>query len=216
LCERTEVKRGEHFEFIVSGNIDRYSIALGNVRFIHRQFNRPVLPANLRQLTESKRRLFRQRKLVLAGMTKRLEAAWDAQGGLALGVSVYAATEMLDNPLYLLGVLNSKLLSYLFRIRFQAKRLAGGFLAINKGQLAKLPIRVIDFAVAEDKRRHDRIVALAQQMSTLLSQPRDGGHAALTVERQIASIDTEIDRLVYSLYALTEDEVQTIETSVRS
>jgi hypothetical protein len=49
-----------------------------------------------------------------------------------------------------------------------------------------------------------------------LSQPRDGGHAALTVERQIASIDTEIDRLVYSLYALTEDEVQTIETSVRS
>ena len=58
---------------------------------------------------------------------------------------------MVDNPLYLLGVLNSRLLSYLFRIRFQAKHLAGGFLAINKGQLAKLPIRVIDSSVAEEE-----------------------------------------------------------------
>ena len=47
-------------------------------------------------------------------MSRRLEAAWDDRG-LALGVQVFAASEFQVDPFYLLALLNSKLLSYLFR-----------------------------------------------------------------------------------------------------
>lgn len=216
LYEKADAPGGECFEFVASGNIDRYFVGLGNVRFMHRQFARPVLPADYRHLTPNKQRLFRERKLIIAGMTRRLEVALDDRGGLALGVSVYAAADMIDDSRYLLGLLNSRLLSHLFRIRFHAKHLSGGFLAINKGQLARLPIRVIDFAVAEQRRKHDEIVALAGRM-TSLKQRRGTVGAGLNdaiLERQIASTDAQIDRIVYELYGLTEDEIRIVEASI--
>lgn len=217
LCEKADAPGGDGFEFVVSGNIDRYFVALGNVRFMHRQFARPVLPADRRHLTPNKRRLFGERKLVVAGVTRRLEVALDNRGGLALGVSVYAVADMVDDPRYLLGLLNSSLLSHLFRIRFQAKHLSGGFLAINKGQLARLPIRVIDFAVAEERKKHDEIVAHAERMTRLIERRDAAGadRAGAVLEGQIVSTDAEIDRLVYRLYGLTEDEVRVVEASIR-
>ncbi|NLF71638.1 MAG: N-6 DNA methylase [Candidatus Anammoximicrobium sp.] len=215
LREQADAGGGECLEFVVSGNIDRYALEFGGVRFMNRTFTRPVLPADRGHLTENKRRLFRSSKLVIAGMTKRLEVAPDLRGGVALGVSVYAAAGLADNPLYLLGVLNSKLLSYLLRIRFQAKHLAGGFLAINKGQLAKLPIRVVDPAVAEDRQRHDRIVSLAEKMTVLVRQRgRSGFRRDAILERQIDSLDAEIDQLVNELYRLTDAEIRLVREAI--
>jgi hypothetical protein len=215
LCERATVGGGEYFEFIVSGNIDRYAIRFGEVRFMNRTFTRPVLAADRPHLTETKRRLFREPKLVVAGMTKRLEAALDAAGGVALGVSVYAARRLADDPRYLLGVLNSSLLSYLFRIRFQAKHLAGGFLAVNKGQLAKLPIRVIDFSLAEDRRRHDQIVELSDQMLALVRRREAvaSNQPDIVLQQHIQAVDRCIDELVCELYRLTDAEVRMVEQS---
>ncbi len=145
LQEQAAIGAGDVFDFIVSGNIDRYAITLGNVRFMKRVFAMPVLPMDSAILTKSKRDLFSNSKIVIAGMSRRLEAAWDT-GGLALGVQVYAVANFQDDPRFLLALLNSKLMSYLLRTRFQAKSLAGGYLAINKGQLAQLPIRIVDAA----------------------------------------------------------------------
>ncbi|MBI2478336.1 MAG: N-6 DNA methylase [Planctomycetia bacterium] len=184
---------GDVFDFIVSGNIDRYTISRGIVRFMKRRFARPVLPMNADVLSESKRTLFANPKIVIAGMSRRLEAAFDA-GGLALGVQVYAVASFQDDARFLLGVLNSKLMSFLLRTRFPAKRLAGGYLAINKGQLAKLPIRFVDEADRQAVSLRDRIIDII-----------DG------LERPTAESDEEIDRLVYQLYALTADEVETVE-----
>jgi hypothetical protein len=183
---------GDVFDFIVSGNIDRYAISRGNVRFMKRTFTRPVLPMNADVLSENKRTLFAHPKIVIAGMSRRLEAAFDA-GGLALGVQVYAVANFQDDPRYLLGILNSKLLSYLLWTRFQAKRLAGGYLAINKGQLAKLPIRFVDKADRQAVFMRDRIIDIVDGM-----------------ERPNAASDDEIDRLIYQLYRLTDDELETV------
>ena len=68
-------------------------------------------------------------------------------------------------------------------IREAAKRLGGGYLAINKGQLARLPVRCVDRTDSTDRRRHDRLVELAKT---------EGGR-----------VDIEIDELVYGLYRLT-------------
>lgn len=214
LLEKTRASKRDCFEFIVTGNIDRYSISLGDVRFMNQRFVRPVLLANWEHLTENKRNLFREQKIIFGGMTKRLEAAFDS-GGLALGVSVYAAAEMTDDPRYVLGVVNSKLLSYLFRLRFQAKHLAGGFLAINKGQLAKLPIRILNLADRMEKKHHDRMIELVELILASHRQiaVASTDHARTSIQRQIDSTDREIDKLVYTLYALTDEETRTVESA---
>ena len=86
----------------------------------------------------------------------------------------------------MLALLNSKLLSYLFATRYAAKRLGGGYLAINKGQLVQLPI-----PRGTDVKRVHRLSQLARRWS--------------------ATGDAEIDALVYQLYGLTNDEIDRVE-----
>jgi hypothetical protein len=170
LVEREAAGSGPHFEFIVSGNIDPYRIRLGNVRFQHATYVRPVLPRDTTWLSDNKRQLYAGPKLVIAGMTKRLEVAWDP-AGLALGVQVYAAAEFGEDFRYLLGILNSTLISSLFRQRFAAKHLAGGYLAINKGQLEKIPIRCADAAGKADVRGREQLIRLVQQRMEMQPAP---------------------------------------------
>jgi hypothetical protein len=177
-------------DFITSGNIDRYAIRLGQVRYLNRDYARPRLPLEIPELTAEKKRLFRGPKILIAGMSRRLEAAWDERG-LALGVQVFAASQLQLDAHYLLALLNSKLLSYLFATRFAAKRLGGGYLAINKGQLARLPVRVVTSAERADERRADRLQEAAASWNT--------------------SLDAPMDELVYELYRLSDAEITRIE-----
>lgn len=202
------------FEFIVSGNIDRYLIQLGNVRFMGRKFARPHLPIASDVMTERKRALFRSQKLVVAGMTKRLEVAID-QTGLALGVQVFSISNSKDDLFYVLALLNSSLMSFLFRMRFQAKHLAGGFLAINKGQLERLPIRVCATEDMSAVKLRDRIINLSLQLNQ--SQDRlsklKTPHQRTSVAREITALDRQIDQLVYELYGLSDEEIALVEAA---
>lgn len=191
LQERRDCDR-EAFEFIVSRNIDRYRISLGDLRFIKRQFARPLLPKHAAVVTRQKRELYSKPKIVVAGMSRRIEAALDTDG-VALGVQVYAICDLQDDPRFILGLLNSKLMSYLFQTRFQAKRLSGGYLAINKSQLAMLPIPMIDEADASAINTRRRIIDLVGQLP-----------------RMNESVDQGIDAAVYELYRLTNDEITTV------
>lgn len=186
--------RGDLADFIVSGNIDRYTIQKENVRFLKQTWQRPVIALDEEQITPLKRKLYREPKLVFSGMSRRLKVAYDEQG-CALGVQVYATAEMQLDPFYLLGVLNSKLLSYLFRERFAAKRLAGGYLSINKGQLAQLPICVSNDRQEEKWQR--QIANLARHLHLSWS----------------AALDEQLDAAVYQLYEITVAERERIETS---
>jgi hypothetical protein len=204
LLEKESANGCACFEFIVSGNIDRYQVNGGHVRYMKRDYDRPVLPVAADCLSAGKRGLFQSAKIMIAGMTRRLEAAYDP-GGLALGVQVYAAADLQDDPRYLLGVLNSKLLSHLFQLRFKAKRLAGGYLAINKSQLSQLPIRTIDVRDASEVAAQQQIIALVDQM--LLPPDTIDEHDPL-------AHDSEIDQLVYHLYGVSSEEITAIENSV--
>jgi adenine-specific DNA-methyltransferase len=219
--DSAEAGHGKTFaDFITSGNIDRYQIRLGRVRYLNRDYHRPRLPLDIPELTAAKRRLFASPKIVIAGMSRRLEAAWDDRG-LALGVQVFAAHQLQLDPYYLLALLNSKLISYLFATRYAAKRLSGGYLAINKGQLSQLPIRDTDEHRSADLRRHQRLSELAamlvgwdelaQQAPAHRGQRKSGGPAAATAALSYSTLDIEIDQLVYQLYRLTSDEIVRVE-----
>jgi len=112
---------------------------------------------------------------------------------------------------YILGLLNSRLLT--FRFRFMAKLKSGGILEYFWNTLSKMPIRRINFSDSKDKSRHDRMVKLVETMlglQTKLASARTAQDKT-AIQRQIAATDRQIDQLVYELYGLTDEEIEIVE-----
>lgn len=113
---------------------------------------------------------------------------------------------------YLCGLLNSRLLSFLYPY-LSNKIIAQGFPRISVGDLRNLPICTIDFTDPIDKARHDRVVALVEHIMALHKKLAAATIPADKVlyERQIEATDRQIDALVYELYGLTEEEIAIVE-----
>jgi hypothetical protein len=112
--------------------------------------------------------------------------------------------------LYLLGILNSRLMNYYF----QAKALTNkeSIAQVKKIDLDKLPIRTIDFDNPDDVAKHDHMVELVETMLDLHRQrPAASGEAQKIITARIESTDREIDQLVYELYGLTDEEIGIVE-----
>lgn len=113
---------------------------------------------------------------------------------------------------YLLGCLNSRLLSFWFEKTFD-KLQRKIFPQFKVKELASFPIRVIDFSNKADKAKHDKMVSLVERMLTLHKQKADAQTAQEkdVAGRQIAQTDAQIDKLVYALYGLTAEEIEIVE-----
>ena len=112
---------------------------------------------------------------------------------------------------YVLGILNSRLLFWY--LKFISNRFRGGWITCTKQYVGKLPIRTINFSDPTDIARHDRMVDLVGQMLDLHKQLAEAKapQAKTVLQRQIETTDRQIDRLVYELYELTEDEIRIVE-----
>jgi hypothetical protein len=155
-------------------------------------------------------------KFLIPYMTTRLRANYDDAGTLffvnittgGYGLRVELTQE---NPKYILGLLNSSLLNHC--IQQMTNRFRGGYFAVNKQSLERLPTCPINFSDPADVARHDRMVALVERMLELHKKL-----AAATIpadktlyQRQIEATDRQIDALVYELYGLTEEEIAIVE-----
>lgn len=132
--------------------------------------------------------------------------------GIYAEQSVYLLLPKSDtNLLFVLGILNCSLMQYLFQNCFITNPIAYPY--IQHYDLEKLPIRKIDFSDSTDKSRHDQIVKLVESMLSLNKQLSDANtsHEKTVIQRQIDSTDKRIDRLVYELYDLTDEEIMIVE-----
>ncbi|MCH7792613.1 MAG: N-6 DNA methylase, partial [Planctomycetes bacterium] len=113
---------------------------------------------------------------------------------------------------YLVAVLNSRLMRYVYSQTVRESQ-QKAFPQVKVGSLRNLPIRSIDSADTKDKARHDLMVEQVEQMLTSQRQVSAArtAHEKQTIQRQMAAIDLRIDRLVYELYDLTNEEIQTVE-----
>jgi hypothetical protein len=89
----------------------------------------------------------------------------------------------------------------------------GGYFSFESRFIRNLPIRTIDISSPADVARHDRMVSLVDAMLALNRQLAAAQTAQdkTVIQRQIDATDRQIDRLVYELYDLTEDEIKIIE-----
>ena len=125
--------------------------------------------------------------------------------------SIIHKTGLPESILYLLGVLNSTLIS--FNTVNHSPIFSGAYYKFSAPYLKQIPIRIIDFTSPADVTRHDSMVSLVTAILDLHKQLAAARTAdeKTALQRLIAVTDSEIDRLVYDLYDLTEKEIRIVE-----
>lgn len=188
-------------KLINSGTIDPYVSLWGNkkTQYIKSAYKAPIVDDDLLKTLLPKR--FEQStspKLIIAGMSKRLEVFYDYSGEFIAGKST---TIILDNGKidlkFLCGLLNSKMISYWYQVYFSSLSLAGGYLRISNNEIKKIPI------IVPDNKSQYKIIEAVDKIKKLK-------HSS---DEDFKKISNEIDELVMDLYDLSEDEKDIIRNS---
>jgi len=250
--------------FIVSGSVDKYSINYTGVQYMKQRYKNAFVDINC--VSENRKKLWMNSKIIIAGMTKEVEAVF-ADKPLGLGVGSYAIRDCKNfSPLYILGLLNSKFMTYYIRIKFKDKHLAGGYLSINAGNIEQFPI-----AEANNNKQQE-VITLVEKMITTHNEINaidakifkllQGDFSKININKQlgkwselswneflseiakqkfeltskqeekwlerfeekqaevkqlqstITRTDAEIDKMVYALYGLSQEEIRVVEDLV--
>lgn len=119
-----------------------------------------------------------------------------------------------SSSLYLLGLLNSRLLSFVFEKSVQIRSAA--LPVFSWDDIRMLPIYTPDFDNPDDKAGHDRMVGLVTEMRDLYRHfiSAKSEREKRLIMQEIESTDKQIDSLVYGLYGLTSDEIVIVEESI--
>ena len=141
-------------------------------------------------------------------LPRRIVAGLDIDG-LYYPLNNYSYVVVEDNVYslkYILGIINSSLINFYFANTFIDYN-------IKPIYLQQLPIHNIDFAKPDEKKMHDWMVKLVEQMLSLHKQLTETktGHEQTLIQRQIDATDRQIDKLVYELYGLTQEEITIVE-----
>jgi len=179
-----------------SGTLDRYRFLWGQkkLRYLGTTYQCPIIPARqLCRLPPQRLHQARQPKILVASMTRHLEAFLDETGGVLAGKSTTVILPHI-NPYWLLGLLNSQLIQVWFAHTFGGHRLQGGYLRVGPAQVRQIPIRL---PVGE---MGDRLTTLVQHRIALTrtTSPENS---------QEQRLDADIDTLVYQLYGLSPEDI---------
>jgi hypothetical protein len=151
---------------------------------------------------------FEKIKIMLSDISLQGNFTIDQDGGKYCVNTAYIIS---TDDKYLLGILNSSLVNYFYKNISSSYR--GGYLRFIYQYLAQIPIiKILNEDRAMNNKRN-RIVSLVDQMLETQKQiTASKMESEQKIFRQKADlIDNKINRLVYDLYDLTEDEIKIIE-----
>jgi type I restriction-modification system DNA methylase subunit len=200
FLSEVDLSKKNYLKFINTGAIDRYK-SLWNVkptRYLKQTYMGPVIESDsIHNLPEKRVIESQQPKIIIGGMTKVLECFMD-KGEYFAGKSTTIIVNS-EYPLeYLLGILNSKLITYFYRERFSGLSLQGGFYRLGPPQLQQLPIANPN----NDKDIAFKIVEAVKNLLEKISQRAEN----------LISIENQINQYVYKIYRLTPNEIEVIES----
>ena len=134
---------------------------------------------------------------------------------MSFSVNVFVPVNTTQEHLsYICGLLNSRLLWEWYQ--HGGKRRGVG-LEINGNVLERTPIRRISFSQNKARDRHDRIVQLVARVLSLRAR-LDAANTAdqkTLLQGRIEATDGQIDRRVYELYGLMEEEIAIVEEATQ-
>jgi hypothetical protein len=205
LLKEYKDKNFSYKKFINTGTIDRF-ISLWGVKatqYIKERYERPIIPdKKLLKLQQRRIEQTQSPKIIVAGMSKIVECYLDLEAEYLAGKSTtIIRTPNVVNLKVLCAILNSKLLSFWYRVSFNSLSMSGGYLNINR--VDEVPIPRSSEINKETKKK------LACLVDKILQQKKQNPNA------DTKDLETQIDQLVYKLYDLTEEEIEIVEKNVK-
>lgn len=198
-------KTKDHVPIIAGGDVARYLVAKSSEFVL---FKRPKTAGGCWDGAVH----FAPHKLVVRQICEKPTASI-LRSPLAVTGNVFTIRgSSLENELYLLGIINSRLMEFFWKTMFADFK--ESFPQVTIFSLEQLPIRSLDASNPGDKAPHDRMVALVGQMLAAQEQL-----AAARSDQdkdfygnKCAALDRQIDALVYELYGLTAEEIKIVES----
>jgi len=177
-----------------TGTIDRYISLWGEkkTQYIKDSYKFPkILSSDLQKINGTRNHQSSSPKIIIAGMSKKLEAFLDNKGEYLAGKST---SIVLGNSLVLtnlVGLLNSKLMTFFTTHFYHSLKMAGGYLNIEPKIIGNLPIspKMLESQIDE-------------YVKDLISSK---------TEKDKVKIEGKIDQMVYKLYGLTKEEIKIVE-----
>ncbi|HHH26962.1 MAG TPA: hypothetical protein ENK57_01245, partial [Polyangiaceae bacterium] len=185
LIDEVPAPGPEDLPVVNSGTLDPHRSLWGQkpMRYLKHRFDHPVVRAQ-RQLSLPPRRLAqaRQPKLIVASMTRRLEACVDPSGTLLAAKSTSIVQLSSDAPFdlwVLSALLHSAPMARIYAELFGGLRLSGGHLRVGPPQLRRLPIPLPSPTQAG---------TLGEAARALARAPREDKTASATIDRVAAAL----------------------------
>ena len=188
-------------KFINSGTIDRYVSLWGQkkTKYIKGSYVYPVVSKiDLRQKIPNRFQLATSMKLIIASMTKVLEVFFDNGEYIAGKSTTCVMTKNNSNLRILLGLLNSKLLSFWLVKSYSAQAMSGEAINISTAIVENLPCPEMDSDTS------NTIVSAVDQILALKGSNSEADTSAL---------ETVIDEKIFDLYGLTPEEREIVKAN---
>ena len=141
--------------------------------------------------------VFSEEMIILPRTVAFLQATLKEKNIICLDRIYYLKEKLKLEKKYFLGVLNSFITNVWFEYYYSTTKVAGNYFDLNGNQIASIPIPTATSAQQQE------IVTLVDKI--LLAKKQDSACDTTDLER-------EIDRLVYELYGLTEEEKMIVES----
>ena len=209
IFHSTTKKNNTFKKLLEGGDVQRYFVEWGGNEYI--SYGDWLGAPREQRFFKSPRILIRQ---IISGKPGRIYAAYteDELYNTQSVFNVVSKTNSLLNLKFILALINSSLLNFYHSDKFldKSKNLFQKILIQN---CKKLPIRKIDFKNKEEKEIYDEIIRLTDLLISL-NQQLKGAKLQPKIQQLLQRIeDSEenINRLIYSLYELTPQEIKIIE-----
>lgn len=195
----TSIKDENSKPLIRSADIGRYSITYSGE---YVWYVPTIMTANKKTARPGDKERFERNKLIVGRMGKELFAAYDSNNYYVKDGMLLTTNNDSEPLLYVLGLINSRLLNYYYQNFFIT-------IDVLKNALLNLPIPISN----EQQKLH--LASLVDDLCNLHANYKRMGDK-FTDERshldiEIAEKDREIDEFVYGLYGLTEEEINMIQ-----
>jgi type I restriction-modification system DNA methylase subunit len=194
------IKMENSLPCITSRNVDRYSF---------------IVPDNIFIESDLQSKIFSKEKILLPRTVLSLKAAYD-EGNHFVMDRIYYLTLKSGNTVnlkFVTGLLNSSLIDFYYKVNFGTTHVGGGYLDLRGAQIEQLPIRIP--SETEQERiidRVEKILSLSRRLDQIGDKLTD---ERMRIKEEIRTTDLEINKAVYRIYEITEDEKAIIEDSLK-
>lgn len=159
-------------------------------------------------------------KLLIPHVVKGTRCAYDKEGKIFIknvGVNgIQLKDEVKEEEEYFIAILNSTIAS--FFISKTSIFLSGGYYATNKQFAGEIPIKRIDFDNEHERRKHDAIVNLVNNLIDLKKKLNSSKLKTddNLIKNQINAIEFQINDKLYDLYGIKKRERKIIENGIQN